>query len=110
MLSGVASDNEVQELAAKFSDGELVRMLGLIQQTSAGFTRSTSRRLDAELCILNLCQPELTLDAEAMNARLSRLEEQIQQGSFVMQSAPLQKISHHRTIFPRKMLRKNSCL
>ena len=85
MLSGVASDNEVRELAVKFSDGELVRMLGLIQQTSAGFTRSTSRRLDAELCILNLCQPELTLDAEAMNARLCRLEEQIRQGNFVMQ-------------------------
>ena len=91
MLSGVASDREVQELAEKFSDGELVRMLGLIQQTSAGFTRSTSRRLDAELCILNLCQPELNLDAEAMNARLNRLEEQFRQGNFVMQPAPTQQ-------------------
>ena len=91
MLSGVSSDSEVRELAVKFSEGELVLMLGLIQQTSAGFTRSASRRLDAELCILNLCQPELSLDAEAMNARLSRLEEQIKQGTFVAQETPIQE-------------------
>jgi DNA polymerase-3 subunit gamma/tau len=54
-----------------------------IQQTLAGFTRSASRRMDAELCILELCQPELNLDAEALNARLTRLEEQIKSGAFV---------------------------
>ena len=91
MLSGVASDAEVQALAVRFSEGELVRMLSLIQQTSAGFTRSTSRRLDAELCILNLCQPELTLDAEAMNARLCRLEEQIRQGNILLQPVATQQ-------------------
>ena len=91
MLSGVASDREVKELADRFSHAELVRMLGLIQQTAAGFTRSTSRRMDAELCILNLCQPELTLDADALNARLSRLEEQIQSGNVVVKASPAQQ-------------------
>jgi chromosome segregation ATPase len=49
--------------------------------------------VDAELCILNLCQPELSLDAESLNARLNRLEEQISSGSFVAQPtqcAPVQ--------------------
>jgi DNA polymerase-3 subunit gamma/tau len=55
-------------------------MLNLIQQTVAGFTRSSSRRMDAEMCIINLCQPELSLEAEALNARLTRLEEQIKTG------------------------------
>jgi len=88
MLSGVASEKEAMELTARFSSGELVRMLGLIQQTAAGFTRSTSRRLDAELCIVNLCQPELVLDAEALNARLTRIEDQIRTGSITMAAAP----------------------
>ena len=83
MLSGVASDSEVNGLTDRFSNGELVRMMNLIQQTMAGFTRSASRRMDAELCILNLCQPELHLDAEALNARLTRLEEQLRSGQFV---------------------------
>ena len=83
MLSGVASDQEIQQLTKALSTAELVRMMNLIQTTLAGFTRSSSRRLDAELCILELCRPELSLDAQALNARLTRLEEQIKSGSFV---------------------------
>ena len=83
MLSGVASDKEVMELTKQFSSGELVRMMELIQQTMAGFTRSASRRLDAELCILELCQPELSLDVKALNARLTRIEDQLRTGDFV---------------------------
>ena len=83
MLSGVSSEREAGELAKRFSGGELVRMMNEIQQTLASFTRSASRRMDAELCILSLCQPELSLDAESLNARLTRLEEQIKSGSFV---------------------------
>ena len=89
MLSGVASDQEVAELSGKLSGGELVRMMNLIQQTMADFTRSASRRMDAELCILNLCQPELSLDAKSLNARLTRLEEQVKTGSFRIAAAPM---------------------
>ncbi len=83
MLSGVADDAQAQALARQISDGELVRMMNLLQQTMAGFTRSASRRMDAELCLLNMCQPELSLDPKALNARLTRLEEQIKSGEFV---------------------------
>ena len=91
MLSGVASDQEVKGLMDHFSSGELVRMMNLIQQTMAGFTRAASRRMDAELCILNLCQPELHLDAEALNARLTRMEEQLRTGRFVIAAQPQAK-------------------
>ena len=83
MLSGVASDKEIQELTKALSSAELMRMMHLIQTTLSGFTRSASRRMDAELCLLEMCQPELNLDAKALNARLTRLEEQIKSGSFV---------------------------
>jgi len=84
MLSGISSDQEVLSLTAQFSSGELVRMMGLLQQTMAGFTRSASRRTDAELCILELCQPELSLDVKSVNARLTRLEEAIRSGELVV--------------------------
>ena len=83
MLSGVASDQEVLELTKALSSAELIRMMNLIQTTLAGFTRSASRRMDAELCLMEMCQPELKLDAKALNARLTRLEEQIKTGAFV---------------------------
>ncbi len=83
MLSGVAEGREAAALAEMISGGELVRMMSLLQQTLAGFTRSSSRRMDAELCLLNMCQPALSLDAQSLNARLTRLEEKIATGAFV---------------------------
>ena len=93
MLSGVASDSDAKSLVKRFSSGELVRMIGLLQATAAGFTRSASRRLDAELCIMNLCDPGLQMDAQALNARISKLEEQLRSGNFAMpvQAAPQAK-------------------
>lgn len=89
MLSGVADDQDAQSLSRQLSSGELIRCLNLLQQTLASFTRSASRRMDAEICILNMCQPELSLDAKAVNARLTRLEEQIRSGIVVQQSEPV---------------------
>lgn len=93
MLSGVASDKEISGLIDRFSVGELVRMMGIIQQTVNGFTRSSSRRVDAELCIVSLCQPELSLDPESLNSRITRLEEMIKSGSFVATSTVPQQES-----------------
>ena len=83
MLSGVTPDSEVMELTKRLSTGEIVRMMELVQQTVAGFNRSAGRRMDAELCIVELCRPELSLDASALNARLTRLEDQLKSGAFV---------------------------
>ena len=80
LLSGVASDTDVKNLTNRFSPGELVYMMNAIQKTLASFTRSASRRMDTELCLVNLCQPELSLDAQGLNARLSRVEQQLKNG------------------------------
>ena len=87
MLSGVATDNEVKALADKFSAGELTRMLNIIQATVVGFSRSASRRMDAELCIINLCMPQLDDDMDALLARLTRVEDQLHSGEFVQVTA-----------------------
>ena len=88
MLSGGAEDAVLSALAARFSSGELTRMMEQIEKTLSGFTRNTNRRTDAELCIISLCQPELQMDVQAINARLTRLEEQLKSGSFVVAAAP----------------------
>ena len=101
LLSGVASDDEVKMLSKRFSNGELTRMIQVIQQTAAGFTRSTSRRMDAEVCILNLCQPELAVDAEALNARITRIEEQLKSGMIsVSPQQMLERVDDDRPPLP----------
>ena len=91
MLSGIASDQEVLNLTRALTSAELVRMMNLIQTTMAGFTRNASRRMDAELCLMEMCQPELSLDAKALNARLTRLEDQIKSGAITLAAAPRKK-------------------
>ena len=93
MLSGVAEDGETKALAARISGGELIRMMELLQKTLNLFTRSVSRRTDAELCILEMSQPELSQDLSSMNARLTRVEEQLKTGAFVLpqKAAPVVK-------------------
>ena len=84
MFSGVATDKEASKLVQRFSGGELLRILSLLTDTMAGFTRNASRRMDAELCILTMCQPKLQLDAKTINARLTKLEEKIASGNFTV--------------------------
>ncbi|MBP3412235.1 MAG: hypothetical protein J6K89_03160, partial [Oscillospiraceae bacterium] len=48
--------------------------------TVSGFNTSANRRIDAELCLIRLCEPEAELDASALNARLTRLENKIASG------------------------------
>ena len=90
MLSGIVQDQEAEQLAQRFSSGELVRMMNMIQQTVAGFSRSASRRMDTELCIVNLCQPELDTNMDGLLSRLTRLEDQVRTGAF-MSVAPAAK-------------------
>ena len=89
LLSGVASDTDVKQLSTRFSGPELVYMMNTIQKTLASFTRSASRRLDTELCLVNLCQPELLLDAENLNARLGRVEQMLKSGNIRVSTAPV---------------------
>lgn len=75
MLSGVCSDKEALALQDRLTSGELIQILKTLQQTAAGFTRGGKTRMDGELCLIRLCEPALSLEPEALNARLTRLEE-----------------------------------
>jgi len=87
MLSGVVTDQEAMGLLNQFTPAELLRITTVLQETASGFAKSANRRVDAELCILRLCDPALDLDARGLNARISRIEDQLATGSFV-QSKP----------------------
>ena len=98
MLSGVATDEDALRLCQTLSSGELNRIMLTIQRTVSAMGRSASRRMDAELCLITLCQPELELDNEALLARLTRVEDQLKAGSFVMQAVAPEKASEEGAV------------
>ena len=83
MLSGVSEASQVLQLQNAFAEAELLRIIALLQQTAANFCKSQNPRVDCELCLLQLCLPQLQLDAQSLNARLSRVEEQLASGVLV---------------------------
>lgn len=91
MISGLCTGQEAGELAAKFSGGELLRMVSLLQETMASLSKTANLRIDAELCLMKLCNPALQSDGESLNARLTKLEEQISSGKLTVQAAPAQQ-------------------
>lgn len=88
MLSGICAEDEISALLPKFTAGELLRMASLLQETAAGFRNSANQRIDAELCLLRLCEPQLSLDLQAIQARLSRVEEELAAGVPARPAAP----------------------
>ena len=91
MLTGVCSDQEALALLERFSPAELLRITTLLQQTAAGFQKSANRRVDMELCLIQMCQPQLSLDAKALSARIGRIEEKLASGTLVSAAAVPQK-------------------
>ena len=82
-VTSICTGAELKELLPLWSVGELLRTASILRDAAVGFNISTNRRIDAELCLIRLCEPEATLDAQALNARLSRLEEKIASGQIV---------------------------
>ena len=88
MISGLCSGREASALADKFSQGELLRMVTLLQETMFGISKTANLRIDAELCLMKLCNPALQTDGESLNARLTKLEEKIASGNLTVKAAP----------------------
>jgi DNA polymerase III gamma/tau subunit len=98
MISSTCTAKEIQALSPKFTPAELLRIIDQISATAAGFKTSANQRIDGELCLIHLCQPELSLEPEDLSARLSRmeadltarlleLEQKLKNGSFVANAA-----------------------
>ena len=64
-----------------------MRVLTETQKTRVSFGKNTDVRVAAELLLMQLCEPSLRLDAQALDARISRVEEQLASGVLV-KSAP----------------------
>ena len=77
MVSSTCTAREIMALAPKFTPEELLRMVDILQQTTQGFKTSVNQRVDGELCLIRLCQPELSLNARDLSARMGRVEAQL---------------------------------
>ena len=68
----------LSSLSAKFTLAELIYYCKVLDEGSASMARTPqNKRLTAEMCLLRMCRPELDQSAEALSARIAKLEDKI---------------------------------
>lgn len=80
LLTGGYDEATMRRLSEKFGTSRLAQILSLLQTTVADLPRSGNRRIDAELCLVRLCDETLDVSAAGLTARLARVEELINVG------------------------------
>ncbi len=85
MLSGIADEGQALELEKLFTPAELLRDLTLVQAAKSAVGKNADARVASELCLMQLCEPSLTMDAQSLAARISKVEAQLASGNFVSQ-------------------------
>ncbi len=71
----------LKETASKFNLSSLIYISSVLDETSVRLARSArTKRLTAEMALLRLCRPELDTSAEALGARISKLEDAMAMG------------------------------
>lgn len=75
LLTGGYDEQTLRSLSEALNTSRLAQLLGQLQRTGANLGRSANRRVDAELCLIRLCDESLDDSTAGLNARMARLEE-----------------------------------
>ena len=75
LLSGGFDAASLDRLGKGVPAGRFLHLASTLQKASAELYASVNRRLDAELCLLRLCDESLSGDLTALEARIQRLED-----------------------------------
>ena len=75
LMAGGYDETTLRSLSEALNTPRLAQLLGQLQRTGADLGRSANRRVDAELCLIRLCDESLDDSAAGLNARMARLEE-----------------------------------
>ena len=84
------------EQARRTSHTRLMRMLDLFLQSETDMKWAAQPRFALEAAALRACEPEESLQLEALIARVDELERKIREGAIAVASAPKQKAAAQR--------------
>lgn len=80
LLTGSYDEATLQTLSKGMTGERLLQMLRLLQDAQARLKTSANQRTDAELCLIQLCEPRLDGSIVALTARVAQLEAKLMGG------------------------------
>ena len=90
LLSGGYDEATLDRLGRDVPAARMIDLAAALQKTTADLYYSTNRRMDAELCLLRLCDETLSGDLTALAARMDRLEEEVRRGQILRSAVTAQ--------------------
>lgn len=75
--AGSGDKNALAKQTGKFTLGEIMRCIEILQEYIAKAPKATRRKTVAEMCLIRLCSPRLDEDSKALSLRLEKLEQRI---------------------------------
>ena len=75
--AGSGSRNDLAQQTEKFTLGEIMRCLDILQDCIAKTPKTAKRKTVAEMCLIRLCTPRLDSDTTALSLRLEKLEKKL---------------------------------
>ena len=75
--AGSGSRNDLAQQTEKFTLGEIMRCLDILQDCIAKTPKTAKRKTVAEMCLIRLCIPRLDSDTTALSLRLEKLEKKL---------------------------------
>ncbi len=89
LLSGGFDEKTLRELAPRISTGQAMEYMQLIQNSIGKLRDGRDPKIEAELCLIAMCQPQLLDTPERLGLRISKLENALEAGAFTVSvSAP----------------------
>jgi DNA polymerase-3 subunit gamma/tau len=90
LISGGYDSEALISLASRMTREEIMCAMETISKYLSAMKESSNPKVTAELCLVSLCDNTLGESVAELKARISRLEEQLKNGEFVVQtvSAP----------------------
>ncbi len=99
LLSPAYTEKTVRALCKDVPASRLIAYTGILQEALSRMPRAANRRIEAELCVVRLCQ--LTADDyETLSGRMDALEEKLAHGVTVVARNPAPKLAGDDDGFP----------
>ena len=82
LISGVFNTETIKSLSKGLSPQQVMRWLEILKNTSQEMSAVSSGRIAVELCLLRMCDTNLSDDAASLSARIGVLEQRLDSGNF----------------------------
>jgi len=89
LISGGYDSESLRSFSDRMTREEIMCAMETLQKYISSMRDSSNPRTAAELCLVSLCDNTLGESVAELKARISRLEEDLKNGSFIVQTVPV---------------------